>query len=91
MVRISEYGERNGVKIVKLEGRVAGLSVPEVESYCQAILAQGLPFSVDMAEVSFLDRKGINLFRELSGRGVQLLGCSPFVNELLKPAVFEIR
>ena len=91
MVRISEHGERNGIRVVKLEGRVVGPSVTEVEAYCQTILSQGFRFCVDMAEVSFLDRSGVNLFRELSGHGVQLLGCSPFVNELLKPAVFEIR
>jgi hypothetical protein len=39
-----------------------------------------------MAEVSFLDRKGVGLFRELIAQQVRLLNCSPFLNELLKPA-----
>jgi len=40
-----------------------------------------------LAEVSFLDTKGIGLFRDLMSQQVRLLNCSPFVNELLKPAV----
>ena len=33
----------------------------------------------------------LSRFGRKSAKQVQLLGCSPFVNELLKPAVFEIR
>ena len=86
MVRISEYGASDGNRIVKLEGRVVGPCVTEVQSYCQGILAQGLMLTIDTAEVSFLDKSGVNLFRELMGQRVRLLNCSPFLNELLKPA-----
>jgi formate hydrogenlyase transcriptional activator len=40
---------------------------------------------IDMAEVSFLDRSGVDLFTRLMKQRVDLLNCSPFVSELLKP------
>ncbi len=86
MVRISEYGSANGNRIVKLEGRVMGSCVTEVQMYCQGILSQSLTLTIDMAEVSFLDRRGVGLFKELMSQNVRLISCSPFLNELLKSA-----
>lgn len=91
MVRISEDGSSHGNRVVRLEGRVAGSSVAQVQMYCQGILAQGLTLTIDMAEVSFLDRSGVGLFKELMSQQVRFLNCSPFLNELLKPAAYEIR
>jgi hypothetical protein len=45
-----------------------------------------MTLSIDMGGVSFLDSEGVGLFRELIGQQVRLLNCSPFLNELLKPA-----
>jgi anti-anti-sigma regulatory factor len=86
MVRISESGSSDGIQAIRLEGRVVGPCVTEVQTYCQRILSQGLTLTIDMSEVSFLDRKGVGLFRELIAQQVRLLNCSPFLNELLKPA-----
>jgi anti-anti-sigma regulatory factor len=84
MVRISEENSSDGKRVVKLEGKVAGSSVEQVESYCLGILAQGLSLTIDMAEVSFLDGRGVRLFKELMSQKVRLLNTSPFLNELLK-------
>lgn len=91
MVRISEDGSSDGNRVVRLEGRVAGSAVEQIQSYCQGILARGLTLTIDMADVSFLDRNGVELFKQLMNLHVRLLNCSPFVTELLKPAAFEIR
>jgi len=86
MVRISESGSSDGIRAIRLEGRVVGLCVTEVQGYCQRILSQGMTLSIDMGGVSFLDGEGVGLFRELIGQQVRLFNCSPFLNELLKPA-----
>jgi len=86
MVRISESGSSDGIRAVKLEGRVVGPCVNEVQTYCQSILSEGLKLTIDMTGVSFLDNSGVGFFRDLMGQQVRLLNCSPFVNELLKPA-----
>ena len=71
---------------MKLEGHVVGPCVTEVQTYCQRILSQGLTLTIDMSEVSFLDSRAVGLFRDLMSQRVSLLNCSPFLNELLKPA-----
>jgi anti-anti-sigma regulatory factor len=86
MVRISEKKSLDGKRVVKLEGTVVGSSVEQVESFCRGVLAQGLPLTIDMAEVSFLDARGVRLFKELLSQKVRLLNSSPFLNELLKSA-----
>ena len=86
MVRISESGLSDGIRTVKLEGRVVGPCVTEVQTYCQRVLSQDLTLTIDMADVSFLDRSGVGLFKELMSQQVHLLNCSPFLNELLKSA-----
>jgi anti-anti-sigma regulatory factor len=86
MVRISESGSLDGIRAVKVEGRVVGPCVTEVQRYCQRILSQGMTLTIDMGGVSFVDREGLGLFRELIGQHVRLVNCSPFLNELLKPA-----
>jgi anti-anti-sigma regulatory factor len=85
MVRISENGTSGRHRVVRLEGKVVGSCVAQVESYCQGILSQGHTLAIDMAEVSFLDRSGVDLFIRLMKQRVDLLNCSPFVSELLKP------
>jgi len=39
---------------------------------------------LDLADVSFVERRGVELLRTLGGRGVPLLHCSAFVTEQLK-------
>jgi anti-anti-sigma regulatory factor len=86
MIRISEHGSSDGNRVVRLEGRVVGRSVAEVQTFCQEILSQGLALTIDMAEVSFLDKSAVGLFKKLKGQQVRLLNCSPFLSELLKSA-----
>jgi hypothetical protein len=39
---------------------------------------------VDLGDVSFVDRSGVELLRSLGARGARLTRCSSFVSELLK-------
>ena len=71
---------------LRLEGRVAGDSVEELRRQCAARLGgKGLGQVVlDLADVSFIDREGVELFRELCRWNVVVTRYSPFVGELLK-------
>jgi hypothetical protein len=46
---------------------------------------------LDLAEVSFIDTDGLELFRQLSAERVSLSNCSPFTAEQLKAAPREPR
>ena len=50
---------------------------------CERI-SRHLSAMLDLAGISFIDMPGAVALRDLRRRGVQLVGCSPLVNELLK-------
>lgn len=89
MFRISEI-ERNGeVGTLRLEGRLVGLLVVELETVCEYHLSNGQRLKLDLADLSFADRAGIALLQSLRARGVALANSSPFLNEELKHTVLR--
>ncbi len=84
MLRITEEASNGSTARLRLEGSVVGPYVFEVRRSCEQLLSSGRQLILDLAEVSFVDRDGITLFRELSHRQVTLAHCSPFVTEQLR-------
>jgi len=84
MLRISEMDNGNGHVVLKLEGRLIGPWVGELQSASERILDNGKPLKLDLAEVSFVDREGVRLLREFGRRQIALERCSPFIMEELK-------
>ncbi len=72
--------------MLQLAGRVAGPWVDELRRSCDRILAAGARLSVDLREVTFVDRSGLELLRGLRGRQVALVNYTSFVAEQLKSA-----
>jgi len=69
--------------VLRLEGQVIGPWIEELRRTCDDLLARR-GVALDLAHVSFVERRGVELLRGLSARGVPLLHCSPFVAEQLK-------
>ena len=84
MVKISEIPTANGNKVVKLEGQVVGSSVTDVETFCHRFLEEEGSLTIDVGEVLYLDRNGVNLFKDLLARQVKLVNCNAFLTELLR-------
>jgi hypothetical protein len=68
-----------------LEGLVIGPWVEELGRCCERVLGTSARLTLDLANVSFVDRDGIELFRRLRTRDVVLSNCSRFVKEQLRP------
>ena len=85
VVRIDarEAGQSDLVR-VDLAGQVRGRWVGELRRVCIELLDAGHPVEIEMAEVSFVDDEGLDLFHELTRRGVALVNCALFVAEQLK-------
>ena len=83
MLRIHVNGTGSD-KTLCLEGRVIGPWVEELRRSCEGILVIGAQLTLDLSDVSFVGREGIELFRTLQQRRVKLLNCSPLVLEQLK-------
>jgi len=74
-----ESGPRRTV--LRLEGQILGPWVDELARACQQLTGA---VALDIADVTFVERRGVELLRALETRGVTLLHCTPFVTELLK-------
>jgi anti-anti-sigma regulatory factor len=84
MLRIHTRNAGNGTTMLVLEGRVIGPWVEELRQSCERVLAERRGFVLDLANVSFVGREGVELFRTLRDRQVVFRNCSPFVGEQLK-------
>lgn len=86
MLRITEGSAADGTAVLFLEGQVAGPWLAELRKCCELVLATSRRLTVDLSNVSFVDRDAVILFKELNCREVALTNCSPFVAEQLKAA-----
>lgn len=84
MLKISKIEPVNHTIVLRLEGRVVGPWVTELQKSCEEVLADGRPLKLYLADVEFMDREGIALFLKLRSCGVALQECPPFVAEQLK-------
>ena len=84
MIRISITESTASAMTVLIEGKVVGDAVDELNSCCGQALAEGRRLTLDVAGVSFLDRKGVALFHRLAAHQVSVVNCSEIVAEQLK-------
>ena len=83
MLRIEAIETARGHWILKAEGEVVGPWVAELRRVCERVVGVDINVTLDLAEVAFLDREGVALFRRLADQGVAFLNCSPFVQNQL--------
>ena len=81
MLKILTSESGPGRTVLSLEGQILGPWVDELARACQRLPAAAV---LDLAEVTFVERRGVELLRALEARGVTLMHCTPFVAELLK-------
>jgi ABC-type transporter Mla MlaB component len=84
MLRISDAGPSDDATTLRLEGEVIGPWIAELQKVCEQFLGDGHMITLDLCGVSFIDRKALALFRELTHRRVKLINCSPFLIEQLR-------
>lgn len=84
MLKISLEGSGNHAVTLRLEGRIAGPWIAELNNTCEELLGANRRVTLNLADVSFTDREAVMLLRNLQSRGVALTECSPFTAEQLK-------
>jgi len=84
MLKISQIKPVNQEVTLRLEGRVVGPWVTELQKSCEEVLTDGRLLKLHLADVEFMDAQGVALLSSLRSRGVSLLECSPFAAEQLK-------
>jgi ABC-type transporter Mla MlaB component len=86
MLRISVIETTEIAATLHLEGQVAGLWTAELSDTCERLLTKHSRLTLDLGDVSLIDRPGLALLTELSRRSVALVCCSPFQEEQLRQA-----
>src|SRR5690348_1251104 len=70
--------------LLRLDGQITGQWVKLLRGTCEVSLENGSRVAVDLKNVSFSDREGIELLRNLADRGVEVLNALPFIFEQIK-------
>jgi anti-anti-sigma regulatory factor len=86
MLRISRGNANNGCVSVRFEGEMTGPWVAETSRVCETIIADGHRLRLDLAQVAFVDRAGVELLASLKKRDALLDHCSPFLAVQLRSA-----
>jgi len=86
VLRISIHESERKFVSLRLEGQIAGAWISALDEVCERMLAADRKVTLDLGDVSFIDRRGLTLLASLSHRGVELARCSPFQKEQLRLA-----
>ena len=70
--------------VLLLEGQIMVEWVGLLEDQCLELLAAGRTVLLDLAGVSYIDRRGARLLRSLASRSVILINCPPLVDQLIR-------
>jgi hypothetical protein len=84
MLKISLEDSGHHTVTLRLEGRIVDPWTSELGKACDVFLLEKKTIKLDMAEVTFADRSGLELLRNLRSRGVSLVECSPFTEEQMR-------
>ena len=68
---------------LSVEGRIVSEWVPVLEHECQQALRDTPRVQLDLAAVTFIDARGVQVLRRLVTEGVAVINCREFIDALL--------
>jgi anti-anti-sigma regulatory factor len=86
MLRISIVESSDNAVMMRLDGKVAGCWVEELQRSCEEALTHATRLTLDLTGVTFIHSEGMVLFRSLASRHVVFTNPSQFVAQQLKDA-----
>ena len=84
MLRLTRTTRLPHVVVLVVEGQIVAEWVGLLEAECLELLGTDRKLFLDLADVSYLDRRAARLLRELEARSVTLINCPPLVDELVR-------
>lgn len=79
MLKISTSESSRAMETLRLEGHLGGPWVDELRRCCERVISKGKRLTLDLADVSFIDRDGVAFIRGLTSANAEVRNCSPFV------------
>jgi hypothetical protein len=84
MLRLTRTTQQADEVVLVLEGQIIGEWVELLEAECLELLSTQRKLSLDLANVSYLDRRAVALLGRMAARSVNLVNCPPLVDELVR-------
>ncbi len=86
MLRISVIKSSGETVTLHLDGQVTGRWAKLLKRMCEVQLKKDVRITIELRNVSFADRDGIALLRNLTDRQVKILNALPFIAEQISKA-----
>ena len=83
MLRIQRDDVDEHRVVLILEGRIAGAWADLLERECEELIEGGRRVELDLSEVVYIARAGLEALRRLGEAGVQVTDCSPLLAVML--------
>ena len=83
MVRIRKIVESPTETTLSVEGRIVSEWVTVLEHECRQALRDMPRVLLDLAAVTFIDARGVEVLRRLVTEGVAVINCREFIDALL--------
>lgn len=83
MLRITQVSEDSDSVCLKVEGRVIGDWVSELDRTCGSCLVRKRQITLDISDVTYIDRRGVETLKRILGENVRLTGANLLVRALL--------
>ena len=84
MLRISIINTIENAVTLHVEGQIVGAWTNELAQACEPLLADHRKITLDLRDVSLIDRPGFALLASLSKQSVSLARCSAFQEEQIR-------
>ncbi len=82
MLRITNVECEEGSDLLKLEGRLVGPWVELLRDTCSQYENGGTSLALDLGQVSFASKEGLELLDRLAANGVTCVSASPILREM---------
>ena len=83
MLWIEKQEGSDSKAVLKLEGQLLGDWVSVLEEECRKMLEENEKLTLEMAEVTYVNQRGVDLLRRLTAEKVELVNCSSLIKSLL--------
>jgi anti-anti-sigma regulatory factor len=84
MLRITEVSKDDEAITLRLEGKLVGTWIPELEKICLHHRDEkNRSMVLDFSGVTFIDKKGVRMLESIKDERVEIINCAPFIGSLL--------
>lgn len=83
MLKITAQRKNGAMVILKLTGKIHGEWVALLADECRKAQRAAKQVALDLAEVTYIDDRGLRVMQSLSPEQIRVINCPAFVAELL--------